>query len=209
MWHDTPLDEHPPADVGQGMNTIWQAIHAVVRAGLWDRMVFLLTWDDWGGYDDHVATPDLKHTPDGVQFAYGPRVPLLMFGGRARAGIDSRWCSHVSIPKTALQLLGLPALGVPRLDDDHSLADLVDLGSGAKRTHRPRPSEPRSRNRRHRTRSPCRRRFHPHRPAAPSRSAGSCCAAAKPSRHRTTSLQTRPRLTRSHRSSVQSGRNLE
>ncbi len=43
-----------------------------------------------------------------------------------KPGIDSRWCSHVSIPKTAIQLLGLPALGVPRLDDDAGLADLVD-----------------------------------------------------------------------------------
>jgi hypothetical protein len=43
-----------------------------------------------------------------------------------KPGIDSRWCSHVSIPKTAMQLLGLPALGVARLDDDSGLADLVD-----------------------------------------------------------------------------------
>jgi hypothetical protein len=32
----------------------------------------------------------------------------------------------VSIPKTAMQLLGLPALGVPRLDEDPGLADLID-----------------------------------------------------------------------------------
>ena len=49
-----------------------------------------------------------------------------MFGGAVKPGIDSRWCSHVSIPKTAMQLLGLPALGVPRLDSDAGLADLVD-----------------------------------------------------------------------------------
>jgi hypothetical protein len=53
-------------------------------------------------------------------------VPLLMFGGAVKPGIDSRWCSHVSIPKTAIDLLGLPALGVPRVDDDPGLADLVD-----------------------------------------------------------------------------------
>jgi hypothetical protein len=64
--------------------------------------------------------------PDGVQIAYGPRVPLLMFGGPVTAGIDSRWNSHVSIPKTVLDLLGLPPLGVPRVDDAPSLADLVD-----------------------------------------------------------------------------------
>ena len=140
MWHDSPLDEHPPADVTQGMNATWQAVDAVVQAGLWERTVFLLTWDDWGGYDDHVATPDVEHTADKVQLAYGPRVPLLMFGGRVRKGVDSRWCSHVSIPKTALQLLGLPPLGVPRLDADAGLADLVDLSATA--TINPAPPRP-------------------------------------------------------------------
>src|SRR5581483_5945528 len=64
--------------------------------------------------------------PDNVQLALGPRVPILMFGGAVRPGIESRWCSHVSIPKTAIDLLGLPALGVPRLDNDPGLADLID-----------------------------------------------------------------------------------
>ncbi|HEV7664887.1 MAG TPA: alkaline phosphatase family protein [Chloroflexota bacterium] len=126
IWHDSPLDEHPPANVTLGMNAIWQAVDAVVRAGLWNDTVFMLTWDDWGGYDDHVATPNVEVGLDGVQVAYGPRVPLLMFGGHVRRGIDSRWCSHVSVPKTAIQLLGLPALGVARLDNDAGLADLVD-----------------------------------------------------------------------------------
>ncbi|MGH3720631.1 MAG: alkaline phosphatase family protein [Pseudonocardiaceae bacterium] len=130
VWHDSPFDEHPPADVTLGQDTIRQAVDAVVQAGLWASTVFMLTWDDWGGYDDHVDTPNVEHTPDGVQLAYGPRVPLLVFGGRVRAGIDHRWSSHVSIPKTALQLLGLPPLGVPRLDDDPGLADLVDLTPG-------------------------------------------------------------------------------
>jgi hypothetical protein len=38
----------------------------------------------------------------------GTAGPLLMFGGTVRPGIDSRWCSHVSVPKAALQVLGLP-----------------------------------------------------------------------------------------------------
>jgi len=126
LWHNSPYDEHPPANVTEAMDLIWQSVDAVVQGGGWDETVFMLTWDDWGGYDDHVETPALEYTPDNVQLALGPRVPLLMFGGQIKPGIDSRWCSHVSIPKTAMQLLGLPALGVPRLDDDAGLADLVD-----------------------------------------------------------------------------------
>jgi hypothetical protein len=62
-----------------------------------------------------------------MQLSFGPRVPLIMFGAHVRAGIDRRWCSSASVPKTALQLLGLPPLGVARLDDDTGLADRIDL----------------------------------------------------------------------------------
>jgi hypothetical protein len=126
LWHNSPYDEHPTANVTQGMDRIWQSVDAVVQGGGWAQTVFMLTWDDWGGYDDHVKAPALEYTPDNVQLALGPRVPLLMFGGAVKPGIDSRWCSHISIPKTAIELLGLPALGVPRVDSDPGLADLVD-----------------------------------------------------------------------------------
>ncbi|MFZ0217101.1 MAG: alkaline phosphatase family protein [Candidatus Dormiibacterota bacterium] len=129
MWHDSPQDEHPPANVTVGHDAIWQAVDAVAKAGLWDSTVFMLTWDDWGGYDDHVATPNVETDLGGVQLAYGPRVPLLLFGGRVKPGIESRWTSHVSVPKTALQLLGLPALGVSRVDGAPSVADLVDTAA--------------------------------------------------------------------------------
>jgi hypothetical protein len=101
-------------------------VDAVVESGHWDDTVFLLTWDDWGGWDDHVRTPNVEHTPDGVQLAYGPRVPLIMFGGSVRPGIDSRWSSHVGLAKTVMQLLGLPSLGVARVDSDSGLTDLID-----------------------------------------------------------------------------------
>ena len=126
LWHNSPSDEHPPANVTEGMDLIWQSVDAVVQGGGWDETVFMLTWDDWGGWDDHVATPVLEYTPDNVQLAYGPRIPLLMFGGAVTPGIDSRWCGHASITKTAIDLLALPALGVPRVDGDPGLADLVD-----------------------------------------------------------------------------------
>jgi Phosphoesterase family len=126
LYHNSPNDEHPPADVSVGMNTVWQSVDAVVATGGWAETVFMLTWDDWGGFDDHVTTPVVEYTADNVQLAFGPRVPLLMFGGRVKPGIDNRWCGHASIARTAIQLLGLPPLGVPRVDGDLGLADLVD-----------------------------------------------------------------------------------
>jgi hypothetical protein len=126
VWHNSPCDEHPPANVTDGMNLIWQCIDAVVKAGAWEETVFMLTWDDWGGFDDHVPTPATEYTPDNVQVAFGPRVPLLIFGGHVKPGIDSRWSSHASVPKTAIDLLGLPALGVSRVDKAASFVDLVD-----------------------------------------------------------------------------------
>lgn len=126
VWHDSADNEHPTRNVREGMDSIWQAVDAVVTAGDWDDTVFLLTWDDWGGWDDHVQTPNIEHTADGVQLAYGPRVPLILFGGPVRPGVDSRWSSHPGVAKTVMQLLGLPALGVPRVDTDPGLGDLID-----------------------------------------------------------------------------------
>lgn len=126
VWHDTPYDEHPPADITLGHNKIWQYVDAAVKGGLWASTVFMLTWDDWGGFDDHVILPCSEYTPDNVPVAPGPRVGLIMFGGPVKAGIDSRICTHAAIPKTILQLLGLPPLGVPRVDSDPGLADRYD-----------------------------------------------------------------------------------
>ena len=187
VWHDSPYDEHPVADVSLGQDKVWQAVDAIAAAGLWPRTVFLLTWDDWGGWDDHVVTPNLEITPDGVQLAYGPRVPLLMFGGPVKAGIDSRWNSHVSIGKTVLDLLGLPPLGVPRLDGAPSLANLVDTTASnppppayGTTVTQPAPPEADARS----------RTLPPRRPAAPSRSGRCCCATAAPCRPPTTSRYT-------------------
>jgi Phosphoesterase family len=136
VWSPAGYDEHPPqkpdpAYVQRGQDLAWQRVSAVVDAGLWQDTVFILTWDDWGGYADHVDTPDAETVPDqlhpnGFQVIGGSRIPLLMFGGQVGQGIESNWHSHASIPRTVIDLLQLPGFGVPRVDQAASLAAGVD-----------------------------------------------------------------------------------
>ncbi len=133
VWAPDGASEHPPSGksdpqyVARGQHAVWSRVDAVVQGGGWADTVFILTWDDWGGYADHVVTPDIERVPDalhpgGFQAIGGSRIPLLMFGGGVRQGIDSHWHSHASIPRTIIDLLGLPAFGVPRVDQAPSLA---------------------------------------------------------------------------------------
>jgi hypothetical protein len=136
VWSPAGYDEHPPHKpdpkyAQRGHDLTWQRVDAAVKAGAWADTVFILTWDDWGGYADHVATPDAETVPDalhpkGFQVIGGSRIPLIMFGGRVMEGIEPQWHSHASLPKTVIDLLGLGKFGVPRVDAAPSLAGRVD-----------------------------------------------------------------------------------
>lgn len=136
VWGPAGYDEHPPhfpdpMYATKGQDLLWQRVQAVIDGGGWDDTTFILSWDDWGGYTDSVPTPGIDTVPDalhpgGFTAIGGSRIPLLMFGGKVAQGIDSQWHSHASIPKTVIDLLGLPPMGVPRVDDAPTMADHVD-----------------------------------------------------------------------------------
>jgi Phosphoesterase family len=141
VWSPAGYDEHAPDQtanpqyVTKGQNLTWQRVDAVVKAGGWANTVFILTWDDWGGYADHVSTPNAETVidalhPAGFQLIGGSRIPMLMFGGQVRQGIDTNWHSHAVIPKTVIDLLGLRPFGIPRVDTSASLAGRVDAKLG-------------------------------------------------------------------------------
>lgn len=147
VWSPGGYDEHPPfvsdpTYVTKGHDLVWQRVQAVIDGGGWDDTTFVLTWDDWGGYADSVPTPAIETLPDalhpsGYAAIGGSRIPLVMFGGRVPQRVDAQWHSHASIPKTIIDLLGLPPMNVPRVDDAPSLAHLVDPT-----VSRPVPPEP-------------------------------------------------------------------
>ena len=99
------------------------------EGGRWQDTVFILTWDDWGGYADHVRTP-IETVPDALHPSrlsgdrrLAPAADPIRRSGRT----DDRhpWHSHASILKTVIDLLELPAFGIPRVDEASSLAGRV------------------------------------------------------------------------------------
>jgi phospholipase C len=83
-----PFSEHPPAGVTSGMEYVTSMVNAVMQSPYWKNTVIFLAWDDWGGFYDHVAPPnvDVNNTVDPIQ-GYGLRVPGIMISAYAKAGV--------------------------------------------------------------------------------------------------------------------------
>jgi len=74
------VSEHPPGLVSRGQAYVTSVVNAVMRSKDWQSTAIFLTWDDWGGFYDHVKPP----TVDGQ--GYGLRVPGLVISPYARRG---------------------------------------------------------------------------------------------------------------------------
>jgi phospholipase C len=100
------FDEHPDADVSIGMGFQEQIIAALRRSRLWDRSAFFLTYDEHGGFFDHVAPPQMD------AYGLGVRVPLWVISPYARRGpiVSRKPADHVSTLKFIERTWGLPTL---------------------------------------------------------------------------------------------------
>ena len=74
--------EHPGngAPVTRGQAHVTRVINAIMRSPLWYRTAIFLTWDDWGGFYDHLRPPRVDEN------GYGIRVPGLLISPWARGG---------------------------------------------------------------------------------------------------------------------------
>lgn len=104
-WLVTASSEHPPESACDGENWTVQQINAVMNSPLWNSTAIFVTWDDFGGFYDHVPPP-VEDT-----YGLGIRVPLLIISPYARSG----YISHTQYePSSVLKFIeedfGLPPL---------------------------------------------------------------------------------------------------
>ncbi len=110
-------NEHPPYDVAIGQAWVQGIIEAVQSSSYWGSTAILLTWDDYGGWYDHVAPPQIDN------YGLGFRVPLLLISPFAKQGyIDHTLSDHVSILKFIERVFDLPAIN----QRDASASDLME-----------------------------------------------------------------------------------
>jgi phospholipase C len=126
----TSADDHPLADVRLGERFIADAYHALAQAGYLDSTVFMVTFDEWGGFYDHVPPPhvtddtnpanvshagdattptDGQLVPDYTQLGF--RVPAIVVSNLAAAQVVHRGpFEHTSTLKLIESAFGLQPL---------------------------------------------------------------------------------------------------
>jgi phospholipase C len=103
------VSEHPQSggEIDRGMAYTTRLINAVMEGPDWERSAIFLTWDDWGGFYDHVPPTQVD------ELGYGIRVPGLLISPYAREG----YIDHQTLTFDAyLKLIEDRFLGGVRLD---------------------------------------------------------------------------------------------
>jgi phospholipase C len=120
--------DHAKGNDGTGPSWVASVVNAIGNSAYWANTAIIITWDDWGGWYDHVAP---KVINDGVSwgsgYLYGFRVPLIVVSPYAKAA----HISHVthdfgSILKFIETTYSLPSLGYADAAAD-DLSDCFDL----------------------------------------------------------------------------------
>jgi phospholipase C len=72
ILEDSAVSEHPPARLDAGMDYVASLVNDVMQSQYWPNSAIIITWDDYGGFYDHVPPPQID------AYGEGFRVPTLI-----------------------------------------------------------------------------------------------------------------------------------
>ncbi len=116
----SPTD-HPLTPPVVSQPRLLSLVNAVAKSPQWERSALFITWDEWGGFYDHVPPPQID------ELGLGFRVPGLLVSPWARPGyISSVLHDHTSILKFISDRFNLPPLS-KRQKAANSFDDVFDF----------------------------------------------------------------------------------
>jgi phospholipase C len=139
---DPGQTEEDPQDMYYGEAWAHQVLEAVLRSPAWPRTLLIYTYDEHGGYYDHVPppaaippdqiAPELQPgDPPGAYDLYGPRVPAVVVSPYSKPhGVTDVLHDHTSVLATIEAKWNLPAL-TNRDANAATVMDFLDLSNAA------------------------------------------------------------------------------
>jgi phospholipase C len=101
--------EHPPAYPCTGENFTVNIVNAIMQSPYWPETAIIITWDDFGGWYDHVAPP-IEKCANGEWFNVGMRLPALVISPYAKKAVIHTVTEQASIPRLVEDLFGMPRM---------------------------------------------------------------------------------------------------
>jgi|HubBroStandDraft_6_1064221.scaffolds.fasta_scaffold00048_83 phospholipase C len=119
--------DHAGNTNGSGPSWVALVVNAIGQSQYWNSTVIFVTWDDWGGWYDHVKPAQYN------SYELGLRVPLIVISPYAK----THYVSHVqhefgSILKFTEETFGLGSLGTTDVRSD-DLSDCFNFGQAPQR----------------------------------------------------------------------------
>jgi phospholipase C len=132
----TGNDDHPHADIRKGDRFLYDTFQAVARGPKWANTVFIVNFDEWGGFFEHVPPPRAvapnNVDPDLVngKALLGFRVPTVIaspftFGDGSTPRISNWTFDHTSVLKLIEWRWSLPNLTARDASSDQDVANLA------------------------------------------------------------------------------------
>jgi len=120
------ISEHPPADIQTGQHKMAEVIKNLMSSKLWSSSALFLTYDEGGGFFDHVAPPQVD------AYGLGFRVPTLVVSPWSKRGhVSGQLYEHSSILKFIERRFGLPSLAsINHQCDTQTPAKINDAANG-------------------------------------------------------------------------------